>query len=148
MLKSHGLVGRCEFAPASTILDARQGFVVDDTVTVVAEVSVLAESVTFVRDSELPPSGVLTPGSTEVLGGKFTWKARLFAALGPGSLWHCCDVLWATGAVQEPARLWSCLRVVLCGKAPHCHPCMVTTRSRCHGSLAVPFTAPLTQPVT
>ena len=55
--------------------DALLPLQVDDTVTVVAEISILSESVTFVRDAELPPTGLVVPSSTDVLGGKFTWKA-------------------------------------------------------------------------
>ena len=53
----------------------------EDTVTVVAEVSILSEAVTFVRDAELPPSGLLVPTSGDVLSGKFTWKVSHKSAL-------------------------------------------------------------------
>ena len=89
--KSHGW---CEFAPVASILEPRQGFQVDDTVTVVAEVSILSESVTFVRDAELPPSGLLVPTSGDVLSGKFTWKvsqaaSRLYSEPAPACLPAC-----------------------------------------------------------
>ena len=51
-----------------------QGFAVNDAITVVAEVSLLSETHTFVRDPELSPTGLMQPSSMDVLGGKFTWK--------------------------------------------------------------------------
>ena len=69
------LQGRVQ-QPAAHDAGGPQGFATRDTVTVVAEVSLLSETHTFVRDPELSPSGLIQPSSADVLGGKFTWKAR------------------------------------------------------------------------
>lgn len=68
--KSHGW---CDFTPSSTVLDPKAGFLVNDTVVVLAEILVLHESVSFSRENELQPIAGPMP---EVLSGKFLWKVH------------------------------------------------------------------------
>lgn len=51
--KSHGW---CDFAPAAAVLDPQQGFSVNDSVVVSADILVLNESVSFTREAELSSS--------------------------------------------------------------------------------------------
>jgi len=53
--KSHGW---CDFAPAAAVLDPAQGFAVNDTVVVSAEILVLNETVSFTREAELASSAI------------------------------------------------------------------------------------------
>ena len=48
--KSHGW---CDFAPAAVVLDAKSGYLIDDVLTVSAEIIVLSEQCTVARD-DLP----------------------------------------------------------------------------------------------
>lgn len=75
--KSHGW---CDFAPAATVTDARQGFSVSDSIIVTADILVLDEEVTFTKDGE-PSTGssAAAAAAGEVLSGKFTWKVRNFS---------------------------------------------------------------------
>lgn len=68
--KSHGW---CDFTPSSTVLDPKAGFLLNDTIVVLAEILVLHESVTFSRENELQPIAGPMP---EVLSGKFLWKVH------------------------------------------------------------------------
>eukprot|EP00899_Mesostigma_viride_P015066 jgi/Mesvir1/23560/Mv18256-RA.2 len=74
--KSHGW---CDFTPSSTIMESRSGFLVNDTVLITAEILVLNESVTFTRDNDVSTSSGISPGTPEVLSGKFTWKVFNFS---------------------------------------------------------------------
>ena len=51
--KSHGW---CDFAPGSAVSDMRQGYSVNDTLIVTADILVLNESVSFTRETELANS--------------------------------------------------------------------------------------------
>lgn len=73
--KSHGW---CDFAPAATVTDSRQGFSVNDSIIVTADILVLDEEVTFTRDGE-PSTSSAAATAGEVLSGKFTWKVRNFS---------------------------------------------------------------------
>ena len=73
--KSHGW---CDFAPAATVADPRQGFSVNDSIVVTADILVLDEEVTFTRDGD-PSSSSAAATAGEVLSGKFTWKVRNFS---------------------------------------------------------------------
>lgn len=68
--KSHGW---CDFTPSSTVLDPKAGFLVNDSVVVLAEILVLHESVSFSRENEWQPIAGPMP---EVLSGKFLWKVH------------------------------------------------------------------------
>lgn len=74
--KSHGW---CDFAPAATVTDPRQGFSVNDSIVVTADILVLDEEVTFIRDGDTNSSGSTAATAGEVLSGKFTWKVRNFS---------------------------------------------------------------------
>ncbi|KAL0051235.1 hypothetical protein WJX82_004155 [Trebouxia sp. C0006] len=74
--KSHGW---CDFAPAATVTDPRQGFSVNDSIVVTADILVLDEEVTFTRDGEPSTSSSAAATANEVLSGKFTWKVRNFS---------------------------------------------------------------------
>ncbi len=47
--KSHGW---CDFAPGSAVSDVRQGYAINDTLIVSADILVLNESVTFTREAD------------------------------------------------------------------------------------------------
>ena len=51
--KSHGW---CDFAPGSAVSDVRQGYAVNDTLIVSADILVLDESVSFTREAEIGSS--------------------------------------------------------------------------------------------
>ena len=72
--KSHGW---CDFAPAATVADPRQGFSVNDSIVVTADILVLDEEVTFTRDGEANSSSAAATAG-EVLSGKFTWEGSQF----------------------------------------------------------------------
>eukprot|EP00891_Asterochloris_glomerata_P002316 jgi/Astpho2/2316/e_gw1.00043.1.1_t len=75
--KSHGW---CDFGPSSTVLDAKQGFLQDETLLVTADIQTLQESISFARDGELSGgSNLAGVGTGEVLGGKYTWKLHNFS---------------------------------------------------------------------
>eukprot|EP00898_Chlorokybus_atmophyticus_P004102 jgi/Chlat1/4693/Chrsp3S05628 len=75
--KSHGW---CDFTPASALLDARSGFLVNDGLLITAEILLLHESIQFSREPEPSSSGLGVATSntvpSESLGGKFTWRVH------------------------------------------------------------------------
>uniref|UniRef100_A0A2P2JRG2 Uncharacterized protein MANES_16G123500 n=2 Tax=Rhizophora mucronata TaxID=61149 RepID=A0A2P2JRG2_RHIMU len=83
--KSHGW---CDFTPSSTVFDSRSGYLFNnDSVLITADILILNESVSFIRDnndlqsvssSAISPSVVSSPVS-DVLSGKFTWKVHNFS---------------------------------------------------------------------
>lgn len=98
--KSHGW---CDFAPGSAVSDTRQGYAVNDTLMVAADILVLNESVSFTRETELAssaaggalisvlPSAPLpsapTPAPCTVLPGAAPGYAR---GCSGGALWKLC----------------------------------------------------------
>lgn len=68
--KSHGW---CDFAPACTIIDVNQGFMMNDTIMITADITVLNETSKFSRDDE--PS---QPTSSYVVSGTFNWRVHNF----------------------------------------------------------------------
>ncbi len=86
--KSHGW---CDFIPAAAVLDAKQGFIVNDVVIVTAEILVLEESVSFTREIDhLGGAGTAPTASStvvngavsvsgDVYSGKFTWRVHNFS---------------------------------------------------------------------
>jgi hypothetical protein len=77
--RSHGW---CDFAALSQVLDPRGGFLKPgDALTVATDITVLHESVAFVREADL---GGGPPGAGgEVHGGRFTWRVHNFSAFRP-----------------------------------------------------------------
>lgn len=75
--KSHGW---CDFTPASTVLDGKQGFCASDSIIVTADILLLKEQYQFQREADLgSPAALAPPGganSSDVLSGKFTWKVH------------------------------------------------------------------------
>ena len=51
--KSHGW---CDFAPGSAVSDTRQGYAINDTLIVSADILVLNESVSFTREADIANS--------------------------------------------------------------------------------------------
>lgn len=91
--KSHGW---CDFTPCSSVLEPKAGFVLNgDSVSIMADILILNESVSFTRDnnnsSNSEPlfavgggaiSGVgngPSSSSSDILSGKFTWKVNNFS---------------------------------------------------------------------
>ncbi|GAV60527.1 MATH domain-containing protein, partial [Cephalotus follicularis] len=97
--KSHGW---CDFTPSSTVFDSKLGYLFNnDSVLVTADILILNESVSFVRDNnsnnnnsnsnsnnnelQSSSSSSMTSGSavagpvSDVLSGKFTWKVHNFS---------------------------------------------------------------------
>ncbi|KAJ4850001.1 hypothetical protein Tsubulata_016236 [Turnera subulata] len=83
--KSHGW---CDFTPSSTVLDNKLGFLFNnDSVLITADILILNESVSFVRDnndlqspsSSMISSSVVAGPVSDVLSGKFTWKVHNFS---------------------------------------------------------------------
>ncbi|VFQ82358.1 unnamed protein product [Cuscuta campestris] len=80
--KSHGW---CDFTPSNSILDPKLGFLfINDCLLVTADILILHESVSFLRESnELQSSSssnaVITGPVGDVLSGKFTWKVHNFS---------------------------------------------------------------------
>ena len=74
--------GWCDFAALSTVLDAKQGFLgPGDTVTVSTDITILHESVSFSRESDL--SGAAPSATGDVYSGKFVWRVHNFSAFQP-----------------------------------------------------------------
>nr|XP_043605929.1 uncharacterized protein LOC122578111 isoform X2 [Erigeron canadensis] len=82
--KSHGW---CDFTPSGCILDFKSGFMFNDDhcVVITADILILNESVSFVRDSNEVQAGSVSssvvmngPVGGDVLSGKFTWKVHNF----------------------------------------------------------------------
>ena len=79
--KSHGW---CDFTPITAVLDPKAGFFINDNVVITAEILVLHETVSFIRDSDLGATSVAASSSnlsvsssaSDVLSGKFTWKVK------------------------------------------------------------------------
>ena len=90
--KSHGW---CDFGPSSTVLDAKQGFLQDETLLVTADIQTLQESISFARDGELSGgSNLAGVGTGEVLGGKYTWKLHNFSMFRDTVRAWCRARLW------------------------------------------------------
>ncbi|KAI3506122.1 hypothetical protein L1887_28478 [Cichorium endivia] len=81
--KSHGW---CDFTPSASILDTKSGFLFNDDhcVLITADILILNESISFVRDNNelqsnsVSNSVVMTGPVGDVLSGKFTWKVHNF----------------------------------------------------------------------
>ncbi|OAY53652.1 uncharacterized protein LOC110610443 [Manihot esculenta] len=83
--KSHGW---CDFTPSSTVFDSKLGYLFNnDSVLITADILILNESVSFMRDnndlqsvsSSIISSSVVAGPVSDVLSGKFTWKVRNFS---------------------------------------------------------------------
>ncbi|XP_024963680.1 uncharacterized protein LOC112503940 isoform X3 [Cynara cardunculus var. scolymus] len=81
--KSHGW---CDFTPSASILDVKSGFMFNDDhcVLITADILILNEAISFVRDNNelqsnsVSNSVVMTGPVGDVLSGKFTWKVHNF----------------------------------------------------------------------
>ncbi|KAI3729971.1 hypothetical protein L6452_18644 [Arctium lappa] len=81
--KSHGW---CDFTPSASILDLKSGFLFNDDhcVLITADILILNEAISFVRDNNelqsnsVSNSVVMTGPVGDVLSGKFTWKVHNF----------------------------------------------------------------------
>ncbi|GMH39219.1 hypothetical protein BSKO_07117 [Bryopsis sp. KO-2023] len=69
--KSHGW---CDFAPACTITDGNQGFAMNDTIMITADITVLNETSKFSRDDD--PNQL---SSSYVMSGTFNWRVHNFS---------------------------------------------------------------------
>ncbi|WCJ30327.1 TRAF-like family protein [Euphorbia peplus] len=83
--KSHGW---CDFTPSSTVFDSKLGYLLNnnDSVLITADILILNESVSFIRDnndlqsaSTTVSSSVVNGPVSDVLSGKFTWKVHNFS---------------------------------------------------------------------
>ncbi|XP_065850485.1 uncharacterized protein [Euphorbia lathyris] len=83
--KSHGW---CDFTPSSTVFDSKLGYLFNnDSVLITADILILNESVSFMRDnndlqsasSSMISSSVVNGPVSDVLSGKFTWKVHNFS---------------------------------------------------------------------
>ncbi|KDP33572.1 hypothetical protein JCGZ_07143 [Jatropha curcas] len=83
--KSHGW---CDFTPSSTVFDSKLGYLFNnDSVLITADILILNESVSFMRDnndlqsasSSMISSSVVAGPVSDVLSGKFTWKVHNFS---------------------------------------------------------------------
>lgn len=81
--KSHGW---CDFTPSSTVFDSKLGYLFNnDAVLITADILILNESVSFMRDNNelqspsMVSSSVVAGPVSDVLSGKFTWKVHNFS---------------------------------------------------------------------
>ncbi|XP_058002081.1 uncharacterized protein LOC110654018 isoform X2 [Hevea brasiliensis] len=83
--KSHGW---CDFTPSSTVFDSKLGYLFNnDSVLITADILILNESLSFMRDnndlqsvsSSIISSSVVAGPVSDVLSGKFTWKVHNFS---------------------------------------------------------------------
>ncbi|XP_061952227.1 uncharacterized protein LOC133674941 isoform X2 [Populus nigra] len=90
--KSHGW---CDFTPASTVFDSKLGYLFNnDCVLITADILILNESVSFIRDNSsstsnnevqsgvslsISSNSVVVGPVSDVLSGKFTWKVHNFS---------------------------------------------------------------------
>lgn len=74
--------GWCDFAALSLVLDPKQGFLgPGDTIQISTDITILHESVTFTRESDL--SGAAPSATGDVYSGKFVWRVHNFSAFQP-----------------------------------------------------------------
>ncbi|CAG9460218.1 unnamed protein product [Pedinophyceae sp. YPF-701] len=71
--KSHGW---CDFTPSDQVFSKKDGFMVGDSIVVSAQILILAEHASFVKDDTMAVGASATSG--EVLSGKFTWRVHNF----------------------------------------------------------------------